>query len=205
MGKTWGKRQKMTSPGFEPPRSGPFVNALPFSLSPLRRLNGRSLFIVRLFLYFGTWYSFCVRSKLGQVGYTIEYLTLTNKEICSIWKITANTGRKARISILQILYMSLVDLPTKLSELALTQRASEKSVISPVAYPLVGQVHYSVPNFFDFEFHVAPIRAPLHLVPSAQLLSAPSIWLFTNLLSNINMSNLAQHCGLLWLYMLPEK
>lgn len=188
----------MTSPGFEPPRSGPFVNALPFSLSPLRRLNGRSLFIIRLFFYFGTWYSFCVRSKLGQVGYSIEYLTLTNKEICSIWKTTANTGRKARISILQILYMSLVDLPTKLSELALTRRASEKSVISPVAYPLVGQVHYSVPNFFDFEFHVAPIRAPLHLVPSAQLLSAPSIWLFTNLLSNINMSNLAQHCGLLW-------
>ena len=126
MGETWEKRQKMTSPGFEPPRTGPLFNGLPFSLSPLRRLNGRFLLTICLFFYFVTWYSFYLRSKLGQVGYSIEYLTLTNKEICSIWKITANTGRKAKISILQILYMSLVDLPTKLSELVLTQRASEK-------------------------------------------------------------------------------
>jgi hypothetical protein len=53
MGKTWGKRQKMTSPGFEPPRSGPFFNALPFSLSPLTQAEWQipiySTFICFLF------------------------------------------------------------------------------------------------------------------------------------------------------------
>ena len=133
--------QKITYLGFEPPRKRPNSKGMPFSLSPLPRLDGRPPFIVHFYLFWDL------------------VLILHMVKFRPIW----------------------------------------------VLYPLVDQVLYRVPNFFDVEFHIVPIRTPLHLVPSAQLRSAPSIWLFPTLLPNMNMSTLAQHCGLSWLCMLPEK